>query len=134
MSYCFTKPLKLPFAQAVERVIEQFKQRGFGVLSDIDVKATLKKKLDVDVHNYRILGMCNPPNAYKALQAEPNIGIMLPCNAVVYEEGDHTVVSIVRPTVAMQAVDNEALEPIATHVEGELKAVFDALQEEGGET
>jgi len=128
MNYCFTKPLKLPFGEAVEKVIEQLKQHGFGVLSDIDVKATLKKKLDVDFQNYRILGVCNPPNAYKALRAEQNIGVMLPCNAVVYEQGDHTVLSIIRPTVAMQAVGNEALKPIATYIEGELKAVFDALQ------
>ena len=128
MNYCFTKPLKLPFGEAVEKVIEQLKQHGFGVLSDIDVKATLKKKLDVDLQNYRILGVCNPPNAYKALRAEQNIGVMLPCNAVVYEQGDHTVLSIIRPTVAMQAVGNEALKPIATYIEGELKAVFDALQ------
>jgi uncharacterized protein (DUF302 family) len=127
MNYCFTKPLKLPFEEAVGRVIEQFKQHGFGVLTDIDVKATLKKKLDVDVQNYRILGMCNPPNAHRALQAEPDIGVMLPCNAVVYERGDRTVLSIVRPTVAMQAVGNKALEPIAVHIERELKAVFDAL-------
>jgi len=127
MSYCFTKALKLPFGEAVERVIDQFKQRGFGVLSDIDVKATLKKKLGVDFQNYRILGMCNPPNAYKALSAEPNIGVMLPCNAVVYEQGDHTVLSIIRPTVAMQAVGNDELGPVATYIEGELKAVFDSL-------
>lgn len=128
MDYCFTKSLKLSFEDAVDKVIERFKQHGFGVLCDIDVKATLKKKLDVDVQNYRILGMCNPPNAHKALQAEPNIGVMLPCNALVYERGDETVLTVVRPTVAMQGVDNAALEPIAGYIEGELKAVFDALQ------
>jgi uncharacterized protein (DUF302 family) len=128
MDYCFTKPLKLPFDEAVETVTERLKEHGFGVLTDIDVKGTLKKKLDVDYPNYRILGACNPANAYKALSAEHNVGVMLPCNAVVYEQDGHTVLSIVRPTVAMQAIGNDALKPIAEYIEGQLKAVFDSVQ------
>jgi len=127
MDYCFTKRLDLPFEEAVRTATEQLRQHGFGVLTEIDVKATLKKKLGVEYPNYRILGACNPPNAHKALGAEPNVGVMLPCNVVVYEQDDHTVLSIIRPTAAMAPIGNDELKPIAERIEGQLKAVFDSV-------
>jgi len=91
ISYHFTKVSRIPFEPAVEKVIEALKDEGFGILTEIDVKATLKKKLDVDFRNYRILGACNPPFAYQALQAEDKIGTMLPCNVIVQETAEGVV-------------------------------------------
>ncbi len=128
MSYYHSKVVNLPFDEAIERVTETLKEEGFGILSDIDVKATLKKKLDVDVASYRILGACNPPFAYQALQAEDKIGTMLPCNVIVQERGPHeTEISAVDPVASMQAVDNPALEPIAVQVREKLARAVDAV-------
>lgn len=91
MSYYFSKTLRMPFDQAVEKVTEELKKEGFGILTDIDVKKTLKKKLNLDFQKYKILGACNPPFAHKALQAENKIGLMLPCNVVVQETSDHEI-------------------------------------------
>ena len=128
MAYYFSKTLQLPFDDAVAHVTEGLKQEGFGVLTDIDVKATLKKKLDVDFRNYRILGACNPPFAYQALQAEDKIGLMLPCNVIVQETAPGEVeVAAIDPVASMQAIDNPALAAIADQVRAKLQEVIDAL-------
>lgn len=128
MSYYFSKTLEAGFEEAVNRAIEELKKEGFGILTDIDVKATLKKKLDVDFKNYRILGACNPLFAYQALQAEDKIGTMLPCNVIVQEneEGD-VEVSAIDPMASMQAVKNPKLEGIAREVQAKLKRVIGEL-------
>ena len=110
MSYHFSRTLKLPFDQATDRVIEALKREGFGVLTDIDVKATLKAKLGEDFRPYRILGACNPQLAYRALKLEDKIGTMLPCNVIVQEhQGGAVEVSAVDPVASMQAIDNPGL-------------------------
>jgi len=128
MSYFTSKTTNRTYEQAITDVTNLLKEEGFGVLTEIDVKATLKKKLDVDFKNYKILGACNPPYAYKALQAEDKIGAMLPCNVVVEEQEDGTVeVSAVDPVASMQAVDNEDLQPIATEIRDKLRKVINQL-------
>ena len=127
-TYYFTKTIEMPFDQATEHVTEALKQEGFGVLTEIDVKATLKKKLDVDFRPYRILGACNPQFAYQALQAEDKIGTMLPCNVIVQDAGDgRTEVAAVDPIASMQAVENEQLGAIAAEVRERLRRVVDNL-------
>jgi uncharacterized protein (DUF302 family) len=128
MSYYFSKTVDLSFDDAIQRVTEELKREGFGVLTEIDVKATLKKKLDVDFRNYRILGSCNPPFAYQALQAEPQIGLMLPCNVVVQDaENGQTVVSAIDPLASMQAVENESLGEVAEQVKAKLQKVIESV-------
>lgn len=128
MSYQFSKTISLPFDEAIETVTAALKERGFGVLSTIDVKATLKSKIDVDFRPYTILGACNPHFAYQALQSEDNIGVMLPCNVIVQQTDDGRVeVSAVDPIASMQAIDNAALGSIAEEVQGLLKETIDAL-------
>lgn len=126
--YGFTKELEMPYETAIEQVKEALKKEGFGVLTEIDVKEKMKEKLGLDMKKYIILGACNPPNAYKAILAEDNIGLMLPCNVIVYEKGGKTVLSIIRPTVAMQMIDNVELQKLANVVEGQLKKAFDAVK------
>ena len=127
-TYYFTKTVEMPFDQAVEHVTEALKQEGFGVLTEIDVRATFKKKLDVDFRPYRILGACNPQFAYQALQAEDKIGTMLPCNVIVQDAGDgRTEVAAVDPIASMQAVENEQLGAIAGEVRERLRKVVDSL-------
>lgn len=128
MSYYFGRTLDVSFDDAVSRVTDELKKEGFGILTDIDVKATLKKKLNVDFRDYRILGACNPPFAYQALQAEDKIGTMLPCNVIVQEHPDGNVeVSAIDPIASMQAVKNPKLEGIAEEVRAKLKKVIDSL-------
>lgn len=127
ITYGFSKELDVPYGRVVELVREALKKEGFGILTEIDVKAKMKEKLGLDMKNYIILGACNPPNAYKAIMAEENIGLMLPCNVIVYEKGGKTVLSAIRPTVAMQLIDNVELQKIAEVVEGQLKKAFDAV-------
>ena len=128
MGYVIEKKVELPFAVAVERVTEELGKEGFGILTQIDVKATLKKKLDVDFRNYLILGACNPNYAHRALQAEPWIGSMLPCNVVVQEfDGGRVEVAAVDPLASMQAIENPALEEIATTVRAKLQKVIEAV-------
>ncbi|MFQ5586356.1 MAG: DUF302 domain-containing protein [Thermodesulfobacteriota bacterium] len=128
MSYYFSRSLEMPFDEAVARVTEELQKEGFGILTKIDVKETLKKKLDVDFRQYRILGACNPAFAYQALQAEKQIGLMLPCNAVVQEAADGMVeVSAIDPIASMQAVENRTLGDIAEQVRAKLKKVIDSL-------
>lgn len=125
MCYFFSKKLSGDFEETVERVTAALKQEGFGVLTTIDVKDTLKKKLDVDFRNYRILGACNPPYAYKALQAEDKIGTMLPCNVIVQELDDGTIeAAAVDPAASMQAVNNKKLAETASEVRDKLKRVI----------
>ena len=128
MSYYFNKVLNVTFDDAVIRVVEELKKEGFGILTEIDVRQTLKKKLNVDFRNYRILGACNPSFAYKALQAEEKIGTMLPCNVIVLETVDGNVeVPAVDPVASMQAIQNEGLGDIASQVREKLKRVIDQL-------
>jgi uncharacterized protein (DUF302 family) len=125
--YGFTKELDIPYGTVLELVREALKKEGFGVLTEINIKEKMKEKLGIDTRKYIILGACNPPNAYKAILAEENIGLMLPCNIIVYEKGSKTVLSVIRPTVAMQMIDNVELHKISEAVEGPLKKVFDAV-------
>ncbi|MDT8334134.1 MAG: DUF302 domain-containing protein [Desulfurivibrionaceae bacterium] len=128
MTYYFNKIVNAGFEETIDRVTGELKKEGFGILSDIDVKAALKKKLDVDFRKYRILGACNPPFAYKALQAEDKIGAMLPCNVVVQELDDGRVeVAAIDPVASMQAVANDDLGGIAEQVQKMLKRVIDKL-------
>jgi uncharacterized protein (DUF302 family) len=128
MSYYFSKTLKMPFAQAVQHVTDALAGKGFGVLTTIDVRSTMKKKLDLDFRPYTILGACNPEFAHKALQSEDKIGTMLPCNVVVQEVGGGEVeVSAVDPVASMAAVNNPKLAPIANEVRDLLKQVVTGL-------
>jgi uncharacterized protein (DUF302 family) len=125
MNYYFNKTISGDFNQVVEKVTEELKKEGFGVLTEIDIKTTLKKKLDVDFYNYRILGACNPPFAYKALLAEDKIGAMLPCNVIIQERKPGEIeVSAVDPVASMQAVENEALAEIANEIGNRLKKII----------
>lgn len=128
VSYYFTKKLEIDFDQAITKVTEELKKEGFGVLTEIDVKSTLKNKINVDFRNYRILGACNPSFAYRALQSEDKIGTMLPCNVIVqeYEKGQ-VEVSAVDPIASMQAVENPKLEEIAQGVRKKLQSVIKNL-------
>jgi len=128
MSYAYSKILDTTYDEAIEHVTEELKKEGFGILTEIDVKSTLKKKLDVDFQPYKILGACNPPFAYKALQAEEQIGLMLPCNVIVYvNNSGKTVVAAVDPVASMRAVENENLGNIASTIQNKLKTVIDNL-------
>ena len=128
MKYYFSKTVTLSFEDAIEKVIAELKKEGFGVLTDIDVKETLKKKLDVDFKKYRILGACNPPFAYKALQVEDKIGTMLPCNVIVQEIDEGRVeVAAIDPVASMQAIANPALKDVAEEVQGKLKKVIEDI-------
>ena len=125
MSYYITTKTTRTYEEALEKVTSELKKEGFGVLTEIDVKATLKKKLDADFRKYKILGACNPPFAYQALLAEDKIGLMLPCNVVVQETADGSVeVSAVDPIASMQAVDNPTLGEIATQIKAKLQTVI----------
>jgi uncharacterized protein (DUF302 family) len=126
--YYFTKKITdLTFDEAIEKVTNVLKEEGFGVLTEIDVKSTLKEKLDVEFRNYRILGACNPPLAHKALLSEEWIGLMLPCNVVVQEKADGIEVAAVDPMASMQAVENDDLGDIAGTVRAKLQKVIDNL-------
>ncbi len=128
MSYHFTKKLDASYDEAIARATEELKKEGFGILTEIDVKEALKKKLDVDFRKYKILGACNPSFAYKALQAEDKIGTMLPCNVIVQETDDGKVeVSAIDPIASMQAIDNQSLGDIASQVREKLKKVIDNI-------
>lgn len=117
MQYYMTKTISGDFDAVIDKVTAELKEVGFGVLTDIDVKATLKKKIDVDFRPYRILGACNPPFAHQALLAEDKIGVMLPCNVIVQQHGSGDIeVSAMDPAAVMQGMDNPALEDMATEV------------------
>jgi uncharacterized protein (DUF302 family) len=128
MSYYYSKTLDVSFEDAIDKTTEALKEEGFGILTEIDIKATLKKKLDVDFKKYQILGACNPPLAHKALSAEDHIGLMLPCNVIVQEhENGEVEVSAVDPIASMQAVENDDLGDIAEEVRDLLKKVIESL-------
>ena len=129
MSYYINKTLKgISFEEGIERITASLKNEGFGILTEIDLKATLKKKLDVDFYNYKILGACNPPYAYKALQAEDKIGAMLPCNVIVQEKVKGEIeISAVDPIESMQAVKNENLGVLALEIRAKLETCINAL-------
>jgi uncharacterized protein (DUF302 family) len=127
-NYYYTKTIDLSPDEAEARVREELEEEGFGVLTEIDVQATLKKKLDVDMRPYKILGACNPPYAHKALEAENKIGTMLPCNVIVQQSDDgRTEVAAVDPVASMQAVNNEALRPIAEEIRDRLRRVIERV-------
>jgi len=126
MSYYFSKKIQGTFEKIYDRTLASLEREGFGVLTEIDVKATLKKKMDVDFRQYKILGACNPPFAYKALQAEDKIGTMLPCNVIIQELSEGEVeVAAIDPLASMQAVENEALMPVAQQIQ---KKMFDVVE------
>ena len=128
MSYYFAKTLTIGFDDAVRRTTEALKQEGFGIITEIDVKDTLKKKINVDFRNYRILGACNPALAHEALQIEDKVGTMLPCNVVVQDAGDgKTEVAAIDPVASMAAIDNQRLKEAAAKVQGKLRKVIDSL-------
>jgi len=128
MTYYFSKIIEKPFGQVISKVTEELKKEGFGVLTDIDVKATMKKKLDVEFKNYRILGACNPKFAYQALQKEDKIGTMLPCNVIVQELEDGNIeVAAIDPSASMQAVQNQDLQGVAEEVRKKLQSVISSL-------
>jgi uncharacterized protein (DUF302 family) len=128
MSYYFSKVVTIPFDEAITKVADVLKREGFGILTRIDVKEILRKKLDVNFREYCILGACNPPFAYQALQAEDKIGLMLPCNVIVQDHGQgHVEIAAVDPLASMAAVDNDGLRHIADQVRVKLKRVINNL-------
>ena len=128
MEYYFSKTINGSFDDAIQQVTEALKAEGFGILTEIDIKATLKKQLDVDFYNYKILGACNPPFAYRALLAEDKIGTMLPCNVIVQEKiAGQVEVSAVDPSASMQAIENEKLARIAAEIRARLQKVIEQL-------
>ncbi|UCB53594.1 MAG: DUF302 domain-containing protein [Candidatus Zixiibacteriota bacterium] len=128
MSYGFRKEIDLPFDKAVEVVTDELKKKGFGILTKIDVKEKFKEKLGIDFKNYVILGACSPSHAHKAILEEEDIGLLLPCNVIVYEKDDKTALAVIKPTIAMGMVQNEALKETATEVEDKLKEAFDSVR------
>jgi uncharacterized protein (DUF302 family) len=128
LRYYFARTFDWKFNEAIDKVTAALTQEGFGILTEIDVKATLKKKLDVDFRNYRILGACNPPFAHQALQADDKIGTMLPCNVIVQDTSDGKVeIAAVDPVASMQAVDNPDLNKVAEEIRSKLRKVVDGL-------
>lgn len=128
MGYYYSKIIMDNFDNIVKKTEAALKQEGFGILFEIDVKETLKKKLDIDFKKYKILGACNPPYAYKALQAEDKIGLMLPCNVIVIEQDKDTIeVAAIDPVVSMQAIKNENLNKVALTIQNKLSSVIENL-------
>jgi len=127
MHYGFSKTVDLSFEDTINKVTEELIKEGFGILTTIDVKETLKNKIDVDFKKYTILGACNPPLAHKALQAEEEIGLLLPCNVIVYDKEGKSAVSVFDPSLMTKVVENENLNPIAEEVKEKLQRVFDSI-------
>jgi uncharacterized protein (DUF302 family) len=127
MNYGISKTLDISYEQAIEKVTEELKKQGFGILTTIDVKETLKKKLDVDFNKYIILGACNPPFAYEALKAEEQIGLLLPCNVIVYEKEGKTVVSAFNPAAITSLSDNKKMHELSVELNALMNKVIDSL-------
>ena len=127
MNYYFAKSLDLPIEQAIEKTVAALKSHGFGVLTKIDVQATLKEKIGAAFHPYVILGACNPKMAFQALTAEDKIGTMLPCNVIVQQRNGKTEIAAIDPVASMAAVENAALAPVAQQVRAQLKSVIEGL-------
>lgn len=128
MSYYFAKTLEISFEGAIRRTTEALRQEGFGIITEIDVRDTLKKKINTEFRNYRILGACNPTLAHEALQLEDKVGTMLPCNVVVQDTGNGTVeVAAIDPVASMMAIDNPRLKHAAEKVQAKLRQVIDSL-------
>ena len=128
IKYGFKKSVNYGFEKAIERVTEELKKEGFGILADLDFKAILKKKLDVDFKPYMVLAACNPPNAYKALQAEEELGLLLPCNVIIYvNNNEETIVATIDPTASMAFVDSDIVKEVAENIQGKLKNVINSL-------
>jgi uncharacterized protein (DUF302 family) len=127
MQYGFSKTVDLTYEQAIEKVTAELKKEGFGVLTFIDVKETLKQKINVDFKKYAILGACNPPIAHRALQEEEQLGLLLPCNVIVYEKEGKTNISIFDPMVMTWIIENDHMKPIATEVQEKLQRVLKAI-------
>ncbi len=128
MTYYFSKMLQSDFASSVQRTIEALKQEGFGIITDIDLKETFKKKINVEFRNYRILGACNPKLAHEALQIEDKVGTMLPCNVVVQEVADGRIeVAAIDPVASMQAIDNGRLKEAAAQVRSKLQSALERI-------
>lgn len=125
--YGYKKQVNSSYPNTLQKMKEELKKEGFGVLTEIDVKATLKKKLNVDFNKYTILGACNPSYAYKALEIEQDIGLMLPCNVIIYEKKSKVFVSAILPTIAMGMIKNKRLKKIALEIENKLKKVINGL-------
>jgi uncharacterized protein (DUF302 family) len=129
IQYTFNKELNLPYEAVVEKVTDALKEEGFGTLTEINGRVKLKEKPGIDSRKYLILGVCSPRNAFMSMQAEENIGLTIPCNVVIYEKADKTAISVLRPTLAMEMIDNPDLRKIAETVERHLKRALDALNE-----
>ena len=127
IDYGFTKEIDTSFEETLDKVTNELKKEGFGILTQINVSEKFREKLGIDFKKYMILGACSPPSAHKAILAEENIGLMLPCNVVIFEKQDKTVVSVIKPTVAMKMIGNAELEQIASAIEKKLKKVFDSI-------
>lgn len=127
MEYGFSKKVDMSYENAVEKVTEELKKEGFGVLTSIDVKDTLKKKINVDFKKYIILGACNPSLAHKALESEEELGLLLPCNVIVYEKNGGTMVSFFDPMIMTHLIDNDKLKIIAGEVQSKMKRVYEAV-------
>lgn len=128
INYGFNKEVDMSFEETLEVISKALKKEGFGVLTKIDVKDKFKEKLGIDFKKYVILGACNPPSARNAILAEENIGLLLPCNVIVYQKENRTAISIIKPTVAMGMIENDELKQIAADVEARLKKVFDSIK------
>jgi uncharacterized protein (DUF302 family) len=127
IDYGFTKTIDESYENVVQKATDELRKEGFGVLTSIDIKEKFKEKLGIDFKKYIILGACNPPSAHRALQSEEDIGLLLPCNVAVYEKDGKTAVAIIKPTVAMEMIQNTDLKEIAVEIEKKLQRVFNAL-------
>ncbi len=127
INYGFTKTINESYESVVQKATVELKKEGFGVLTSIDIKEKFKEKLGIEFKKYIILGACNPPSAHRALQCEDDIGLLLPCNVAVYEKDGKTAVAIIKPTVAMEMIQNTELREVAVEIESKLERVFNAL-------
>ena len=127
INYGFYKELNASFEEILKQLPEKVKEQGFGIISQINMKEKFKEKLGIESNNYMILGLCDPASAIKSIQTEQSIGLMLPCNMVIFEKDDKIAVSIIKPTIAMSMIENEKLESISRKVEGRLKKIFDSI-------